>query len=526
MKVLALKLRHIYAPFLVVTAGFVAGYSLLAWALVYRTRLFNVDEDLVTLWLPLGLAWVPALLWIRPRIKVLKLETSKGDLPFLYLIVAVATMAAPTVQGQMYLSKATACITRLGEISEIRRSPSTRYYTVERPCLRREGHQSHWAAEMTGRHGEYLTRTMTVVVPFCDPAGSTSAEAAPAWLGITFRRSIHAAYPEEEKERAALALAKESESAFKAMDLGAFSYLELVGPGAKRRAFDTAIHKGVAATPDPVVLEARQDVFDARAGNLDEWALGTFGVGATLWLFMLLFPGIHSGRLRHLVNGTQAAEPQPRFWRAFLVPNRHTFGTLSLGYVNLIAFLAMVFAGLGVVGFHFEDLVGWGALARPLLHGAGFLRLVTYQFVHGGLMHIVNNLYGLFFAGLMLEAVIGGRRLLVAYLIAGVFGGIASVLVHPATVTVGASGSIFGLFGVLFGLLLVKDERVAPARNFLLINAGIYVGLNLLLGAVMPGVDNAAHVGGLLAGLVMGPFLRKGSTGKGRPVLRLSGPDL
>jgi rhomboid protease GluP len=141
------------------------------------------------------------------------------------------------------------------------------------------------------------------------------------------------------------------------------------------------------------------------------------------------------------------------------------------------------------------------------------------------MMHIANNLYGLVFAGIMLESIIGGRRLLVAYLLAGTCGGIASVVVHPVTVTVGASGSIFGLFGVLFGLLLAKDERVVPLRQFLLVNAGIYVGLNLLLGAVMPGVDNAAHLGGLLAGLAMGPILRRGSTGRGLPTLKQSGPD-
>jgi rhomboid protease GluP len=525
MNVFTQKLRYIYAPFLVVAAGFVAMYSVLAWALVYKTRLLNVDEDLVMLWLPFGLAWVPGLLWIRPRIRVLKLETSKGDLPFLYLIVAVATMAAPTIQGQMYLSKATASITRLGEIPEIRRSPTTRYYSVERPCLRREGHQFHWAAETTGRHSEYLTHTITVAVPFCSEAGSTAAEAAPAWLGITFSKSIHQAYPEDEKERTARAFVKESDSAFKAMDLGAFTYLELVGAGAKRRSFETAIQKSADRTPSPIILVPHHDVFDERAGNLDEWALGTFGAGSALWLLMLLFPGVHTGRLRHLVNGTKEAEPKRPFWRAFLVPNRHTFGTLSLGYLNLMVFMGMVFGGLGIFRFHVGDLVSWGALARPLLHGPGLLRLVTSQFVHGGLIHIVNNLYGLLFAGIMLESVIGGRRLLVAYLVAGTVGGIASVLVHPATVTVGASGAIFGLFGVLFGLLLLKDERVLPARKFLLINAGIYVALNLFLGAVSPGVDNAAHVGGLLAGVLMGPFLRKGSTGKGRPVLRLSGPD-
>lgn len=523
MTVFTQKLRHIYVPFLAVAAGFVTAYSFLAWALVYRTRLLNLDQDLVTFWLPFGLAWVPALLWLWPRVKVLKLETSTGNLPFLYMFVAVGTMVGPTIQGQMYLSKATAGITRLTELAEINRSPVTRYYAVERPCLRREGHQFHWTSQVTGRQNDRLAFTITVAVPFCDEAGAASAVTPPAWLGMTFSTSVPASFTEDQREKAARTFAKESEDKFAAMDLGAFTYLELVGPGEERRSYQAAIRKSATAMPDPIVLVPHHDVFDERAGNLDQWALSTFGAGATLWFFMLLFAGVHAGRFRRLIDGTHADKGQGRFWRAVLVPGRHNFGTLALAYVNALVFLVMVFAGLGVVGFHIEDLVRWGALARPLLHGLGLLRLVTSQFVHDGVMHVVNNLYGLVFAGIVLESIIGGRRLLVSYLVAGTFGGLASVLMHPATVTVGASGSIFGLFGVLFGLLSAKDERVVASRNVVLVNAGVYVGVNLLLGAFLPGVDNAAHVGGLLAGLAMGPILRKGSSAKGRSTPRLSG---
>jgi membrane associated rhomboid family serine protease len=525
MKVLALKLRYLYAPFLIVVAGFVAVYSLLAWALVYRTGLLNLDEELVTWWLPFGLAWIPAWLWIWPRIKVLKLETKKGKLHELYLWVAAAAMIWPTVQAQMYLSKMTGTTIRLSEVADISSRTSSKYYTVERPCLRREESRTHFAAEL-GRRQENVNYTISVAVPFCGKSGAPPGTVPPAWLALTFTTWTKSSNADGVKEATARRFAEESEATFKRLDLGGFKYLESLGPGDKRRGFETAIRKAYPEARVPVLLVPHMGALEERAGTEGDWALGAFGSMATLWLLMLLVPDIHVDRLRLVRDGARAGRAGENGWRSFLTFGRSAFGTTMLAAVIVVVFLAMVFAGLGVVGFHFEDLVGWGALSRPLLRGAGLLRLVTYQFVHGGLMHIVNNLYGLFFAGLMLESVIGGRRLLVAYLSAGVFGGVASVLVHPATVTVGASGSIFGLFGVLFGLLLVKDERVAPARNFLLINAGIYVGLNLLLGAVMPGVDNAAHVGGLLAGLLMGPFLRKGSTGKGRPVLRLSGTDL
>lgn len=515
MQVFIQKVRHIYLPFLIVAVGFVLTYSLLAWALVYKTRLIPLDEELTTVWLPFGLAWAPGLLWVWPRLKALKLEARNGRVRELYLFVAVGTMIATTVFAQEYLSKASADISHLGEATEITGAPLTKYYRVDRPCLRREGHQFNWSTDLVGRHSETLKFTISVAVPFCGSSVPSGTEAPPAWLGITFSRAMQASRPDDEKERTAREFAKESEERFAKMGLAEFTYLELIGPGAKRRGFEAAIHKFDPADREHVVLEPLHEPFEARTGETGGWALRSFGIGAVLWFFMLVIPGVHPAKLRQLADGTKVTRARDERWRAFLIPSRANFGTLVLAYLNVGVFVVMVFAGLGVVGFHLDDLVKWGACSRPLMHGAGVLRLLTSQFVHGGLMHLAGNLYGLLFAGLMLESFIGGRRLLLAYLVAGVIGGFASIAVHPATVTVGASGSIFGLFGVLFGLLLAKDARLAPVRNFLLVNAAIYVALNLVLGAVSPGVDNAAHVGGLVAGFAMSPALRfaKGSRG-------------
>ena len=270
MNVFTQKLRHIYAPFLVVAAGFVVGYSLLAWALVYRTRLLSIDEELVTWWLPFGLAWIPAQVWIWPRIKVLKLETRKGRLPELYLLVAVATMVWPTIQAQMYLSKMTASIARLGDMAEISRSPVTRYYTVDRPCLRREGSQFHLAGEF-GRRRESLKFTISVAVPFCEETGTSSGGSPPAWMALTFSKWTQASSTDEQKEATARSFAEESEAEFKRMDLGGFKYLEVVGPGAKRRGFESAIRKANPAMREPVLLQPHMGDFEGRAGTEGDW---------------------------------------------------------------------------------------------------------------------------------------------------------------------------------------------------------------------------------------------------------------
>jgi rhomboid protease GluP len=110
----------------------------------------------------------------------------------------------------------------------------------------------------------------------------------------------------------------------------------------------------------------------------------------------------------------------------------------------------------------------------------------------------------LFFAGLFLAPVAANARLVFAYLLCGLGGSVASLYVHPDTVSVGASGSIFGLFGILLALTAFGDKRLAGARQMIFINGAIFVGLNLVLGAITPGIDNAAHAGGLAMGLALG----------------------
>jgi rhomboid protease GluP len=119
-------------------------------------------------------------------------------------------------------------------------------------------------------------------------------------------------------------------------------------------------------------------------------------------------------------------------------------------------------------------------------------------------MHLLGNLYGLFFAGAFLTLISRRAGLIACYLLCGLGGGITSAIVHPATVSVGASGAIFGMFGILLTLVVLRDERIAELRKLILVNVSIFVVLNLFLGSVSHGIDNAAHVGGLATGVLLG----------------------
>jgi rhomboid protease GluP len=104
----------------------------------------------------------------------------------------------------------------------------------------------------------------------------------------------------------------------------------------------------------------------------------------------------------------------------------------------------------------------------------------------------------------MLEPKLGHLRFFVCYLVCGIAGSVASVVWHPATVSVGASGAIMGTLGVLIGLTCFETGKNPSQRNGMIKMALFIVGYNLLMGFVMGGVDNADHLGGLICGLFFG----------------------
>ena len=156
-----------------------------------------------------------------------------------------------------------------------------------------------------------------------------------------------------------------------------------------------------------------------------------------------------------------------------------------------------------------NELVALGANYGPavLQHGQWW-RLVSSMFLHGGFLHLLFNGWALIQLGGLFERWIGSGRLVLTYFATGICASLASVLFTDSP-SVGASGAIFGLLGALISFLLRRRSRLAAGGKSILSQLVFWAGLNLFLGASMPMIDNYAHVGGLLAGLLAGLLLNE-----------------
>lgn len=198
---------------------------------------------------------------------------------------------------------------------------------------------------------------------------------------------------------------------------------------------------------------------------------------------------------------------------------RRTIIAYSIFALNIIIFLLMALAG----GFENDfTLLAFGAKANSYIDNGEIWRFVTPIFLHVGAMHLIFNSYALWVIGPQVEKLYGGPRFLLLYLLTGIGGAAASYWYHPDVYSAGASGSIFGLLGVLL-VFSVKYRRAVPAFFSRALGKGILltVGINLVIGYMIPQVDNAAHIGGLLTGGLLGlivPFAKPGEAE--RPVFK------
>jgi rhomboid protease GluP len=195
--------------------------------------------------------------------------------------------------------------------------------------------------------------------------------------------------------------------------------------------------------------------------------------------------------------------PPPQQPRRLPLPLTQPRVTYALLAINVLVWLAMTASGGST---NTAVLIRFGAKVNLLIAQGQVWRLLTSMFLHIGLMHLFFNSYALFIFGIEVERIYGGARFLVIYLLAGLYGSLVSFALGP-NLSAGASGAIFGLLGVMVAFFRLHREMFGEwGRQRLLSLLGV-AGFNLVLGFTVPGIDNLAHLGGLLSGAVLGWLL-------------------
>jgi membrane associated rhomboid family serine protease len=183
---------------------------------------------------------------------------------------------------------------------------------------------------------------------------------------------------------------------------------------------------------------------------------------------------------------------------------------LALMALNIAMFAAVAIANGGIGDFDPLLLVQWGANFGPATMNDQWWRLISAEFLHANLAHLAANMWVLFNIGRLACQLYGNLAFLGLYFGAGLCGFIASTAWNPGNVTVGASAAIFGVIGAFVAFMFRQRSQMPPRLlRAHWISTLVFIAFNLVSGALDPKIDNAGHVGGLLAGFVLGGLLAR-----------------
>jgi membrane associated rhomboid family serine protease len=184
----------------------------------------------------------------------------------------------------------------------------------------------------------------------------------------------------------------------------------------------------------------------------------------------------------------------PKIWMTYVL-----MGLVGVGYVWQILITHEF------LDFSSKGLVDAGSNFGPLTLNGEWWRLLSCIFLHGSLIHFAMNMYCFYSFGPLVERLVGNWGMGVLFVVSGLFGSIASVNWNPDVNSIGASGAVFGVAGGLLGYLLCQRRQLPTALFSELTNSTVtFVVLNIFLAAAIKHIDQAAHIGGLAGGFIIG----------------------
>ena len=162
--------------------------------------------------------------------------------------------------------------------------------------------------------------------------------------------------------------------------------------------------------------------------------------------------------------------------------------------INVLLYLVPILLG------NYEYIINKYCIHGPSIRGGEYYRLITGMFLHGSIMHLFFNMYALYVIGSQIENYFGRIKYLIIYIFSGVLGALFSMIFNGSAVSIGASGAIFGLMG---SLLYFGYHYRVYLGNVLKTQLIPLIIFNLVLGFILSGVDNFAHIGGLIGGVLI-----------------------
>lgn len=492
------QLKLVFLPYLLLTILSVIGLGWLRWLLEVKYGILNVKENLVNFWVPFLFPWVLILSVLRNRIKILKVNGKKEKGHFIYQMVVSLCIFIVLMFSQRYVQKEFFPLIKKENIAAITTQGNEKFFQVKNYTVDKELKLAYATKRISGRSSSQLTLYLYFAIPF-EKGGKL------IWYGKKYRKSLRNSKREEEKKKIYEEFIKSSYKDLAAADLNKDVYYFEKSPYSDDfEGYANAIRKKYPSVDitNLFVLVPQYDTYSERTGKTLYNTYMSLGISTFIVFLMVVLPGVDKRELMRVKEGRPIKDDYIADVLGFFNPFGGTPGIAVLSLAIIAVFLWSAFYGLNIAAPSADKLLELGGVRRAEVLQGEYWRLFSAVFIHGGILHLFYNVFALVLSGLFLEKILKPFLFILLFVLTGVAGSVASVYWYENMVSVGASGGIFGLYGIMivFALLDIFEQGERPIAFWLAVVLG---GVSLVIG-IYTNADNAAHVGGLIAGFLLG----------------------
>lgn len=408
------KFQEVYIPFLIVSIGTILFYNIFRWALDIKLGILPLKENLLNFWIPFALPWIPILLWLRRRIRILNVRGKRDNGYFGYQFAMALVMAVPIIISQNYIEKSSFDLNEISSISKVKELKNEKYFKITSFDVDKNSSLPYVTARTSGRNNNNLNFYLYIACPF---EGKNSI-----WYGVEYKKNLSNRISEQKKNSAYRTFLNKSEKEFKTYNFQDVEYFERLGYSDDRDGFIEAIKEGNTNLneKEQIILVPKNEIFADRIGNSFPWIFGSFGIGTLVLLVMVLIPKIDEKELKDFRQNKPLKEDDLKDVLSLLNPMGENKATAILLLLNIIVFLIMIFDGLNIVSPTPKELLEIGGNRRFEVMNGEYWRLFSSMFIHGGLLHLLMNLIGLGLGSSLIENVLGSVKLIILYFICGI----------------------------------------------------------------------------------------------------------
>lgn len=285
MRSIRLKFELIFLPFIVIAAGFIVAYTLLYYLLREEIARLPIKAHLIDI-LPFLLSWIPVILWLRPRTRLLKASEHEEKFASFVLIPSLV-LAMPAMFVHQYINTSTASLIHIETPEEIGQTPWEKYYTIKNYFIDKHRTGTLYLPEKVGRgRNRKLRMSLYIVSPLLDNINDTSVLYPSVWLGSKYTDEVNPDLSEEGQEKVLRELYRNGIGLRESIT--AYTYFERIKSSNEYDGYDEAITNVSRGIKDPIILVGRTDPFEERNGDTLNWAFGSLGIGILLFLIMIL----------------------------------------------------------------------------------------------------------------------------------------------------------------------------------------------------------------------------------------------